>query len=623
MGNYVFKFKVKEISCGNCSAVLTVNDYIIPFEATYMGQEPLASMVNACANLMSRGKTYKIKLEDEPDYFFLEISFELRENNMLRLNIIKEKEIRQSWEEDIPFNLFVSAIISESFRVLNAFGLYGYMSAWMDHTDFPLANLLLICELYDKDISEGYKLDTSISKEVEHIQKSISKFNIAQETRIDECTVYYDAWQMQCCGKPFYVGDIVEWTGFYPSRYKNMKGYIIDFDEEHHDYTTHKIKGTVTNIIADNSKHPKDEKFRRYVSSPEIRVNVQSANGWEDVPEGDDKYDIDLWGYIVELENVIIIPIDRKKELLKEVERRVLLQCKGKKVTPLELRQMILKELDQCQFLKQAAKVEKSFFKKNFERIGKSQQDEKKVNIQNSETKEGKSHVKHVLRIEPEYDAIMYDEEDTAWSSLDDLYDNQGKPIDMPELISWQKEIEPIVVASNTGKPYEKDWINYHTRGLELAYKLREMLSDDFELWYSAPFEDKSGTIPKPILINKKEHMDNVEIARRKHLLCLETTRKLEEQEKNELEEIKLHAFEILRDNPGCEHCNWRDLLIEEYGKDLTDFYGSPDDVYSSLEDLWESPYYDKKSKLEYDFKDWAEAFATDASVQMYYDLIR
>ena len=29
----------------------------------------------------------------------------------------------------------------------------------------------------------------------------------------------------------------------------------------------------------------------------------------------------------------------------------------------------------------------------------------------------------------------------------------------------------------------------------------KEVLSPDFDLWYEAPYEDKSGTIPKPILI--------------------------------------------------------------------------------------------------------------------------
>lgn len=110
-------------------------------------------------------------------------------------------------------------------------------------------------------------------------------------------------------------------------------------------------------------------------------------------------------------------------------------------------------------------------------------------------------HVKHIMRICPVVNAIMFDEEEVAWSSLEKLYDKEGKPIEMPELESWAEEIEPIVIASETGKPYEKDWEDYHRRGLELAKQLRGRLSSDFDLWYAAPYEDKSGTIPKPMLI--------------------------------------------------------------------------------------------------------------------------
>lgn len=109
--------------------------------------------------------------------------------------------------------------------------------------------------------------------------------------------------------------------------------------------------------------------------------------------------------------------------------------------------------------------------------------------------------VKHVLRIEPDYDVLMYDEEGVAWSDLEGLYDKQGKPIEMSELIAWQREIYPIVIAAETGEQYKKDWADYHRRGLELAHRLREILSTDFDLWYSRPFEDKSGTISKSRLI--------------------------------------------------------------------------------------------------------------------------
>lgn len=88
------------------------------------------------------------------------------------------------------------------------------------------------------------------------------------------------------------------------------------------------------------------------------------------------------------------------------------------------------------------------------------------------------------------------------------------------------------------------------------------------------------------------------------------------------MEELKTAAFEILLENPGSEQSDWANLLIEQYGSELSDEYGSPSEVYSSLEDLWESPYYDSRSGLEYDFHEWAEAFANETSVRMYYDLI-
>ena len=38
-------------------------------------------------------------------------------------------------------------------------------------------------------------------------------------------------------------------------------------------------------------------------------------------------------------------------------------------------------------------------------------------------------------------------------------------------------------------------------RGLEYAKQLRKVLPSEYDLWYEAPFEDKSGTIKKPLLI--------------------------------------------------------------------------------------------------------------------------
>lgn len=90
------------------------------------------------------------------------------------------------------------------------------------------------------------------------------------------------------------------------------------------------------------------------------------------------------------------------------------------------------------------------------------------------------------------------------------------------------------------------------------------------------------------------------------------------------LEELKAAAFEVLLLNPGCEQSDWAKILVEQYGTEVVDAYGTdPEEAYASLADLWESPYFDRNSGLEYDFKTWANAFSTDESVMMYHDMLR
>ena len=108
--------------------------------------------------------------------------------------------------------------------------------------------------------------------------------------------------------------------------------------------------------------------------------------------------------------------------------------------------------------------------------------------------------IDEILRIEPDVNSYIWDKEDVG-GSVNCYDDKDGNPIEMEEFDKWAYEIEAIVIASETGEPYEKDWDDYHRRGLELAKKLREVLPITTDLWYEAPFEDKSGTIPHRMLI--------------------------------------------------------------------------------------------------------------------------
>lgn len=108
--------------------------------------------------------------------------------------------------------------------------------------------------------------------------------------------------------------------------------------------------------------------------------------------------------------------------------------------------------------------------------------------------------MKERILICPEFDYYLLDLENKA-IGLDELKDKGGKTIVMPELDAWADEMSSIVVASETGQIYEKNWKDYHNRGLELARLLRRRLSSDYDLWYEAPFYDMSGIVPNPIKI--------------------------------------------------------------------------------------------------------------------------
>lgn len=108
--------------------------------------------------------------------------------------------------------------------------------------------------------------------------------------------------------------------------------------------------------------------------------------------------------------------------------------------------------------------------------------------------------VEKILIMDPDVDCFMRDTDGLVYS-YDELDELCGRTVIIPGLRKWEEEIEPIVIKSECGEQYSKDWKEYHERGLALARKVREALPQKYDLWYMAPFEDKSDIISKPMLI--------------------------------------------------------------------------------------------------------------------------
>lgn len=322
MAQGVFKFHVQNLSFGNCRVTMLINDKEIHYDASYIGDNPLATLIDACADLLdTSGLAYIygdgrhfIEWQAEPGT--LSIDLTLDKEGMLHFDIVDDKDRNDienpEWHEVIPFDAFLSAVMEEGFRVLNAFGLCGYRTSWCNDTDFPLTNLLRItgkCE----ELRKGDSFTTDIVKEIEVLQNHISKFKITEEKRMDECTVYYESWQLQCCGDPFSVGDNVEWSCF-QSEYKNAHGIVLDFDENHHGFAAYSVSGIVNKIIAERSEFPKGKRETWYEKAMTIHEEIQHADGWESELKDDDTTERTFWGYIIELKDVIVKPLKNDKQ---------------------------------------------------------------------------------------------------------------------------------------------------------------------------------------------------------------------------------------------------------------------------------------------------------------------
>ena len=126
--------------------------------------------------------------------------------------------------------------------------------------------------------------------------------------------VFYEQWQMACCGDPFSVGDDVKWTGAAAGAFHQewLGGLAagVDWLEEHHrqpdDPPERPIEGTVKRIQAvweQLAQDPPGSAFLKSVPGTQVAVDlatVQRRASTESRPESGSG--LSFRGYLVTLE---------------------------------------------------------------------------------------------------------------------------------------------------------------------------------------------------------------------------------------------------------------------------------------------------------------------------------
>ena len=127
--------------------------------------------------------------------------------------------------------------------------------------------------------------------------------------KLDTCNIYYEAWQIQCCGKPFKIGDRVRWSCIQTQGEDYACGHKINFYEEHHYHTpTHTIEGTITEILAEIAVSLVGK--LNYDSAPKYTMPLQEADGYETEEFCRKEGNRYFWGYIVSMKDVEITDYD-------------------------------------------------------------------------------------------------------------------------------------------------------------------------------------------------------------------------------------------------------------------------------------------------------------------------
>lgn len=99
-----------------------------------------------------------------------------------------------------------------------------------------------------------------------------------------------------------------------------------------------------------------------------------------------------------------------------------------------------------------------------------------------------------------------------------------------------------------------------------------------------------------------------------------EESQEEEEETPDFYAELKEAAWNILHENPGTDFGDWQMMLIEQYPTEVVDALGTnPPEVFAELSDWWDCMDYDDGVlEIPHSFREWAEYFATERSVELY-----
>ena len=148
---------VCNISWGNEDIELVFGETKISYSPTYMGVEPITSLLWVLAETISDEEPidHTIKWYDEPGKLEIDMEMDDAKGDLLYLDIKnypyfgigdnRDDVYTDEWHLEVSFSCFKETVINEAIRLLKLYGLGGFNKNWLNGNDtFPVNSLLIL-----------------------------------------------------------------------------------------------------------------------------------------------------------------------------------------------------------------------------------------------------------------------------------------------------------------------------------------------------------------------------------------------------------------------------------------------------------------------------------------------
>lgn len=182
-----FSISVKSLSFGSEEITLIFDGQEIPFYASYIGPEPISSLVESLVRLEEEIENmdytrYHITWSDEPGTLDFEMSKEKFEDHIqIKIKFdncgIEQYHKTGNWEFEMPYSLYRQTVLNTALKVIIEYGLNGLNDSWADGKDtFPFGSLVSLLGGQSAYHEESDSFRSNILDELKVLTDSIAKW---------------------------------------------------------------------------------------------------------------------------------------------------------------------------------------------------------------------------------------------------------------------------------------------------------------------------------------------------------------------------------------------------------------------------------------------------------------